>query len=340
MSKEKFILRELQMSDAESLAENANNINIWNNLFDIFPHPYSIEDAKEFIEKKLEKPKPTTDFAIVVDEKVVGGISIILQENVNLRIVAEIGFWLGEKYWNRGIMSEAIKQIAEYAFTTFPHLRKIYANVFDFNIGSQKVLQKAGFEREAILKQGAIKNGKVIDLHYYSLLKSEWRSKVSHRFFTQDDFPILEDLLYEAVYQPEGAELLSREIIKKPEIYNYIKDFGTKKGDFCMLAELNGKTVGAAWVRILADEIKGFGNIDPETPELAVAVFKKYRNLGIGRGLLNNVIDLTLINGLQGYKQLSLSVQKENFAVKMYQKLGFEIIKENEHDYVMVLKRK
>jgi GNAT superfamily N-acetyltransferase len=111
-----------------------------------------------------------------------------------------------------------------------------------------------------------------------------------------------------------------------------------KHGDFCMLAELNGKTVGGAWLRILNDEIKGFGNIDSETPELAIAVFKEYRHLGIGTGLLNNIIDLTFNS--RGYKQISLSVDKASYAVEMYRKLGFEIVKENERDYTMVLKRK
>jgi RimJ/RimL family protein N-acetyltransferase len=337
-----FELRELQLSDAASLAENANNIRLWENLFDSFPHPYTEEDAKQFIEKKLNKPKSAMDFAIVVDEKVVGGISILPKEDVNisLRITAEIGYWLGEKYWNRGIMTKAIQQTVTYAFTSFPYLRKIYATPFDFNIASQKVLEKAGFEREAILKQAAIKNGKVIDLHFYSLLKSQWRSQVYHRFYTQDDFPLLEKLLYEAIFQPEDSEPLPYDIIKKPEIYNYIKDFGKKKGDFCIFAQLYGQTVGAAWIRILDGEIKGFGNIDSETPELAIAVFKKYRNQGIGSGLMYNLIDLAIYQGFRRHKQISLSVQKENYAVRMYQKLGFEIVQENKHDYIMVYKEK
>jgi RimJ/RimL family protein N-acetyltransferase len=333
-----FELREWNLSDATSLAENANNINIWNNVRDYFPYPYSEEDGKQFIEMVSNKPKPAVDFAIVVDGKAVGGIGIVLQNDVE-RIGAEIGYWLGEKYWGKGIMTKAVGEMIEYAFLNFP-LQKIYAPIFDFNIASQKVLQKAGFEREAILKQAAIKNGKVIDLHYYNLLKSQWRSKVHHRFYKQDDFPLLEKLLYEAIFQPEGSEPLPYDIIKKPEINNYIKDFGQKKGDFCMFAEFNGKKVGAAWIRILDGEIKGYGNIDSETPELAIAVFKKYRNLGIGTGLMYNIIDLTLYQGIRGYKQISLSVDKTNYAVKMYKKFGFEIMKENEADYIMVLKIK
>ena len=164
-----FELREWKLSDIISLAENANNINIWNHVRDYFPHPYSEEDGKQFIESVLGKPKPAVDLAIVVQEKTVGGIGLVLQKDVE-RISAEIGYWLGENYWNKGIMTEAIKQMVTYAFSHFP-LRKIYAPVFDFNIASQKVLQKAGFELEAVLKQAAIKNGIIANLHYYSFIK-------------------------------------------------------------------------------------------------------------------------------------------------------------------------
>ena len=336
MNATNFILREWRLSDSMSLAENANNINIWNNVRDYFPYPYSEEDGKQFIEMVLNKPKPTTDFAIVVDGKAVGGIGIVLKDDVE-RIGAEIGYWLGENYWNKEIMTKVVREMIEYVFLHFP-LQKIFSPVFDFNIASQKVLQKAGFEREAILKQAAIKNDTIIDLHYYSLLKRQWRRNVFHRFFKQADFPLLEELLYEAIFQPEGTEPLPRDIIKKPEINNYIKDFGKKKGDFCMFAEFNGKTVGGAWVRILDGEPKGYGYVDSATPELAIAVFKKYRNLGIGWGLMCNIIDLVLVNGLRGYKQISLSVDKANYAVEMYKKFGFEILHENEQDYIMVLK--
>jgi RimJ/RimL family protein N-acetyltransferase len=164
-----FELREWQLSDAASIAENANNIRIWNNVRDYLPYPYSEEDGKTFIQMVLDKPKPTTNLTIAVDGKAVGSIGIVLHTDIE-RITAELGYFIGENYWNRGIMTEAVKQMTEYAFAYFP-LRKIYATPFDFNTASQKVLEKAGFEREAILKQAAIKNGKIIDLHYYSLFK-------------------------------------------------------------------------------------------------------------------------------------------------------------------------
>ena len=166
-----FELREWRLSDAASLAENANNINIWNNLRDALPHPYSEEDGKNFIEMALSLPKPATLLAIVVNEKAVGSIGITLHTDVE-RISAELGYFIGEKYWNKGIMTEIVKQMVKYAFANFPHLHKIYATPFDFNTASHKVLEKVGFEREAILKQAVIKNEKIVDLHYYSIFKN------------------------------------------------------------------------------------------------------------------------------------------------------------------------
>lgn len=145
---------------------------------------------------------------------------------------------------------------------------------------------------------------------------------------------ILEDMLYEAVYQPDTTNLLSRDIIKVPEINVYIKDFGTKKDDYCLVADTDNKIVGAVWIRILADEIKGYGNIDRDTPEFAISLLPQYRNRGIGTLLMQRMIKYMKA---KGYKQTSLSVNKDNYAARMYLKLGFEIVKENEEDYLMVL---
>ncbi|MBX2951234.1 MAG: GNAT family N-acetyltransferase [Leadbetterella sp.] len=164
-----LVIREWERADKPSLTAHANNIRVWNNLRDYFPSPYTPEDGEKFIEMVLQKPRPVTDFAISVEGKAVGGIGLILQTDVQ-RISAEVGFWLGEDYWNKGIMTAALKELVEYSFTRLP-LVKLYATVFDFNTGSQKVLTKAGFEKEAVLKRAAMKNDKIIDLHYYGLIK-------------------------------------------------------------------------------------------------------------------------------------------------------------------------
>ncbi|MDR0791758.1 MAG: GNAT family N-acetyltransferase [Chitinophagaceae bacterium] len=163
-----FVLREWRLQDVKSLVENANNINIWKNVRDYFPHPYTEKDAEKFIQSVIHQPKPYTIFAIEIEGKAVGGIGIIPQEDI-YKITTEMGYWLGEKYWNRGIMTRAVKQMVEYTFKKFS-VTKIFAAIFEYNTASMKVLEKAGFTKEAILKKAAIKNGKTIDLHYYGLI--------------------------------------------------------------------------------------------------------------------------------------------------------------------------
>ncbi len=148
------------------------------------------------------------------------------------------------------------------------------------------------------------------------------------------ELAILEDMLYESIYQEDESNLISREVIKLPEVSIYIDDFGQKEDDYCLVAIIDNKIIGAVWVRILADKIKGFGNINDETPEFAISLFKEYRKKGIGSLLMKEMISC-LVN--KGYEQASLSVQKKNYAFKMYAKLGFEIIKENNKDYIMLL---
>lgn len=169
IEKEHFILREWTLTDAASLATYANNIHIWNNVRDYFPHPYSEADGITFISKVLAKPKPPTDIAIEIGGKAAGGISIVPNEDVE-RITAEIGYWLGEPFWNKGFMTSVIREIANYAFSNFA-ITKLYAPVFEHNHASMRALEKAGFIKEAILRKAAIKNNRVIDLHYYTLFK-------------------------------------------------------------------------------------------------------------------------------------------------------------------------
>ncbi len=165
-----FTLREWRLSDSDSLARHADNIRIWNNLRDLFPNPYTRNDGIAFISHVTTKPRPAVDFAIDVGGEAIGGIGIVPQRDVE-RISAEIGYWLSESFWNKGIMTEAVKEMAKYTFENFP-LCKLYAPVFEYNIASGRVLEKAGFEKEAVLKKAAVKNGKIIDLHYYGLIKN------------------------------------------------------------------------------------------------------------------------------------------------------------------------
>ena len=145
----------------------------------------------------------------------------------------------------------------------------------------------------------------------------------------------LEDMLYEAIYQPIEQIPIPRSVLNVPEVYAYIKDFGKSKDDYCLVADFHGEIVGAVWVRILSGEPKGYGNIDEKTPEFAISLYKEYRNQGIGTQLMGKMIDYLRDSG---YSQASLSVQKENYAYKLYNNFGFEIIDENNEDYLMLLK--
>lgn len=145
---------------------------------------------------------------------------------------------------------------------------------------------------------------------------------------------MFEDMLYQAIYQPDENNLIPRSIIEIPEVDAYIKDFGKRADDYCLVADLDGKIIGAVWVRIISGEIKGFGYIDDQTPEFAISLFKEYRGQHIGTRLMIEMIEHL---HKSGYKQAALSVQKENYAVKLYLKMGFKIIRENNEDYLMLL---
>lgn len=143
------------------------------------------------------------------------------------------------------------------------------------------------------------------------------------------EYPVLADFLYEAIFIPEGVEAPPRDIIYQPELQVYIKDFGRLRGDTGFVAESDGRIVGAVWVRIMND----YGHVDDETPSFAISLYKEYRNHGIGTRLMTTMLDELR---LQGYRQASLAVQKANYAVRMYLSVGFEIIDENEEEYIML----
>lgn len=151
----------------------------------------------------------------------------------------------------------------------------------------------------------------------------------SIRELRHDENKALDTFLYEAIFVPEGAPAPSKEIINKPELQVYVKDFGKNTGDLCLVAEVSNEIVGAAWVRIMND----YGHIDDETPSFAISLLKGYRNYGIGTALMTQMLAKLKA---QGYSQASLAVQKLNYAAHMYRKVGFEIVDENDEEYIML----
>ena len=151
------------------------------------------------------------------------------------------------------------------------------------------------------------------------------------RQIKENEYGVLEDFLYEAIFIPNGVLPPPKEIINRPELQVYIADFGKRKGDMGLVAEADNKIVGAVWVRIMND----YGHIDNETPSFAISLYKEYRNYGIGTALMKEMLKAL---AQAGYKHASLAVQKENYAVKMYLNVGFTVFDENEEEYIMIYK--
>lgn len=158
-------VRSWQAGDAASLARHADNRKIWINLRDAFPHPYTLKDARAFI-RAARKDTPERVFAIAVDSLAVGGIGYSLRRDVE-RVSAEIGYWLGEQFWGRGIVTEALKAVTDYAVRAHG-LTRIYAVPYEWNQASFRVLEKAGYVLEGRMRRSALKDGKVIDQLLYA----------------------------------------------------------------------------------------------------------------------------------------------------------------------------
>lgn len=159
------VLRPWQRDDRYMLAELANNIKIWNNVRDRLPHPYQLAHATAFI-KYCRKQHPPHILAVESDKKLAGCIGIEMQEDVS-RIAAELGYWIGEPCWGRGIATVAVQQMMDYVFDAFPHLIRIYARVFEFNTASMRVLEKNGFHLESVQQKSAVKNERIVDEHVW-----------------------------------------------------------------------------------------------------------------------------------------------------------------------------
>lgn len=166
----KCAIRQWRSGDEESLVRHANNHKIWRNLRDAFPHPYAMADAKAWIEQ-AGRESPVLNFAIEMDGEAAGGVGLMLQTDV-FRRSAEIGYWLGEEFWGRGIVTEAVSALVEYGFASFDLVR-IYAGVFEWNTASMRVLEKAGFQFEGRMRKAVTKDGQIIDDLIYARIRDD-----------------------------------------------------------------------------------------------------------------------------------------------------------------------
>ena len=169
LSLEGLLLRPWASGDEASLVQHANNRKIWQNVRDRFPHPYTENDAKLWI-KIANRDTTMLNLAMEVDGQAVGDVGVMFKDDVYRR-TAEIGYWLGEAYWNRGLASQAVAAVSDYVFAHFDIVR-LYANLFAHNAVSARVLEKAGYTFEARLRQSVFKDGQILDELVYAKLRS------------------------------------------------------------------------------------------------------------------------------------------------------------------------
>lgn len=163
-----WVLRPWRVGDEPALAKYANNRNVWINLKDVFPHPYTMESAVGWVQLQQDRDPPT-DFAITNADEAIGAIGLRLQGDVYRRS-AEVGYWLGEPFWGQGIATTAVRALAEYAFATFDLVR-LQAGVFEWNLASARVLEKCGFTFEGRLRRSVTKDGRTVDELLYALVR-------------------------------------------------------------------------------------------------------------------------------------------------------------------------
>ena len=161
----KYIIRDWHIEDASSIYRYANNKKIWINLRDAFPHPYGIKDAELFISRAIES-NPTTIFAIATQSEAIGSIGLMIGKDVH-RFTAEMGYWIAEPFWGKGIMTQAVKIMIYHGIQVLK-LHRIYAEPYTTNPASARVLEKAGFACEGVLRSNVYKDGKILDQFMYS----------------------------------------------------------------------------------------------------------------------------------------------------------------------------
>ena len=170
MTDTKIKLRPIKESDADAIAVLANNKKIWDNVRNKMPFPYAVKDAEYFIGLKINED-PVSTFVIEYEGQLSGLIGLHVQEDVYCKS-AELGYWIGEPFWRKGIASEAVKLILNYGFETL-NLSRIFAATYEYNTGSMKVLKKNGFRSEGIARKAVFKNNAFYDEHRFGKLKGE-----------------------------------------------------------------------------------------------------------------------------------------------------------------------
>lgn len=288
-------IRKWEMSDAEALAKALSNKKVMDNLRDGLPYPYTEDDAKQYINAMLAAdPADTFAYAVCVDGKVVGSIGAFRQENIHNR-TAELGYYLAEEQWGKGIMTQAVRQLCEVIFETTDILR-IFAEPFSHNAGSRRVLEKAGFNFEGTLKNNAFKNGKVLDMVMYSLTRDQY----AVRPLEPDEIPEALSLAWE-VFSEYEAPVCSADGIE--EFRKCLNDETYLSGVEFYGAFENEKLIGEVSIR-------------RENAHICFFFVKgEYHRRGIGTKLFGFM--------QRSYVKRSITVNSSPYGVEFYKALGF-----------------
>lgn len=334
METKRLLLRPWSEGDAEALYTYAKDPAV--GPIAGWPPHTSVENSREVIRDILSAPET---YAVVLKEtkEPIGSVGIMFGNGVHSADMqpgdAEIGYWIGVPYWGRGLIPEAVNCLLGYCFDELG-IKRVWCGYYDGNLKSRRVMDKCGFRFHHTEEGKTSPLGDIRTEHFTLLTAAEWIGmKIMHettiRPLHPEEVGLLRDFLYEAIFIPEGAVAPPKSIIDLPELSVYIENFGKKKDDLCLAAEYEGKVIGAVWTRMMDD----YGHVDDYTPSLSISLYEEFRGKGIGTRLMIEII--SLLKG-KGYDRVSLSVQKANFAVRMYLKLGFCIIKETEEEYVMI----
>ena len=245
-----------------------------------------------------------------------------LEENIKI-IKKERSDDAGNELWYQMMLEYLIQS---------PYGQKNGCRTFDDLINHLKHRQELELLiiNEIIKEKAIVLSAKEYDMDQIeALVTMPNQSAYKVREMKKNEYSLLDSFLYEAIFIPEGVKPPEREIIQLQELQVYVKDFGAQEGDMCFVAEVEDKVVGAVWVRIMDD----YGHVEEGVPSFAISLYKDYRGRGIGTDLMKRMLAELKI---RGYEKASLAVQKANYAAKMYQNLGFEIVNENAEEYIMV----
>lgn len=327
----RLVLRPHGMKFLESTHEYACDME--NTRFMLHLPAESVDDTAEFLagvadEWAKESPQ-FYEFAVLLDGVHIGACSFRIEDDGS----AELGWLINKKYWRRGYCSEAAAAVVRFAMDELG-IRRFIAHCDSENAGSYGVMEKLGMKRVSLTggRRNKASDEERMEL-MYAMSAQECTVPADFcrivREMKPEEYPELESFLYEAIFIPAGMEKPPRDIVKRPELQVYTAGFGTSPHDCAIAARMGGRSIGAAWSRIMND----YGHINDQTPSLAIALYEEYRGKGIGTALMNELLDIL---AFRGYEQVSLAVQKSNYAVKLYKSVGFAIIDENEEEYIMV----